>query len=163
MSLFGQNRDFQLQILMNQELLHNIINQQVGYYKIILEESPSNIYGETIDKKYREPVLLNCLIQRDDLAENTTDFGPDIARVLVVKFIRQDLIDANLFPEIGDIVMWNESFYEVDLKNENQLFVGKNPDYAYSTDTETFGGSLSTILNCHYTRTEIPETKQRNS
>ena len=37
---------------------------------------------------------------------------------------------------------------------ENQLFVGKDPGYSYSTDNDNFGSSISIIVNAHYSRRE---------
>ena len=37
MSLFGEARDISLFRHINRELINNIIEQQVGYYKIILD------------------------------------------------------------------------------------------------------------------------------
>ena len=41
---------------------------------------------------------------------------------------------ANLVPEVGDIIMYQEGYYEVDNTNANQFFVGKNPDYPFTDD-----------------------------
>jgi hypothetical protein len=61
-------------------------------------------------------------------------------------------VDANLVPEVGDIVMYNEGYYEVDGTNANQFFSGKNPDYPYEPNPlnpglENFGTSVSIICN----------------
>ena len=66
----------------------------------------------------------------------------------------------NVYPEIGDIVLWNNLYFEVDNVNENQLVVGKDPSYPYSEDVVEFGDSLSFILTCHMTRPEIPGIEQ---
>ena len=66
MALYGANRDVSLFRHLNRELLNNIIEQKVGYYKINLEKSQANIYGESSKKYYNDPVLINCLIERGD-------------------------------------------------------------------------------------------------
>ena len=48
--------------------------------------------------------------------------------------------------------MWNENYYEVQNTSENQLFVGKNPDYSISEYTRDFGSSISVIVETHWTR-----------
>ena len=60
----------------------------------------------------------------------------------------------------GDIVLWNNLYFEVDNVNENQLVVGKDPNYPYDNDVVEFGDSLSFILTCHMTRPEIPGIEQ---
>ena len=43
---------------------------------------------------------------------------------------------------------------EVDSKVENQLILGRDPDYAISTETLDFGSSFSVLLNTHISRVE---------
>ena len=62
--------------------------------------------------------------------------------------------DINLVPEIGDILLFKNNFYEIDSKVENQLILGKDPDYAISTGTTDFGSSHSIILTGHLSRVE---------
>ena len=154
MALYGKNRDILLFQGLNTELLHRIIEQQVGYYKPKLDDTPSNIYGEAQNKTWIGPVLIKCLLDRNDQVSQNDDFGVDINRPLTVRFFRKDLVDANVVPEIGDAILWNEDYYEVDNVVENQLFVGKDPSYPYSEGIDEFGSSLSIILTCHYTRPE---------
>ena len=129
MALYGRNKDALLIQGLNKELLHNIIEQQVGYYKPVLENTPANIYGEAQNKTWLGPLLLKW-------------------------FLRKDLVEANIIPEIGDAILWNEDYYEVDNLVENQLLVGKDPLYPYSDTVDDFGASLSIIVTCHYTRPE---------
>ena len=63
-------------------------------------------------------------------------------------------MDINLVPEVGDILLFRNNFYEVDSKVENQLILGKDPNYAISTGTVDFGNSHSIILNTHLSRVE---------
>jgi len=56
MALYGKNRDVLLFQGLNTELLHRIIEQQVGYYKPKLDSTPANIYGEAQNKTWIGPV-----------------------------------------------------------------------------------------------------------
>ena len=154
MALYGKNRDVLLFQGLNTELLHKIIEQQVGYYKPVLDDTPANLYGEAQNKTWLGPVLIKCLLDRGEQEVVNDDFGVDRNRPLSVRFFRKDLVDANVVPEIGDAILWNEDYYEVDNLVENQLFVGKDPSYPYSDTVDDFGSSHSIILTCHYTRPE---------
>ena len=161
MAMFGRQRDVQLFNSVNQELIHDIIEQLVGYYKIMLNQTPANVYGEAQNKTYLGPVLIPCLLVRGGTTQDTDNFGPDTYRELEVRFWRDDLITANVVPEIGDIILWNNLYFEVDNSNENQLVVGKDPSYPYNDDVVPFGDSLSIILTCHLTRSEILGIEQQ--
>lgn len=150
MALFGRLRDIDLFKTMNRELLEDIISQQIGYYKIKLSDTPVNMYGEAVNKYYIGPVLLNCLIERGDFGVNRIDYAIDVNRTSVFRFFKDHLIESGVYPEIGDIIMWNEHYFEVNNVNENQLIVGKDNDYAYSEGLQSFGNSLSIILETHY-------------
>lgn len=156
MAYFGRSRDISMFSNINNELLGQVIEQKVGYYQVILDETPPNIYGESLTKKYNGPVLITCLLERGDTEPVTDNFGMDFTRKLVVRFFQPHLIAASVEPSVGDIILWNEDYYEVNNVNENQLIVGKDPLYAY-TDADGVpdtGTSLSIILECFYTRPE---------
>lgn len=152
MALFGANRDVSMIRKVNRELLGNIISQQCVLYKVNLEKTTSNIYGESVDKRfYTEPTILNCRIIRNDPKFEPTDIGPDFSRTVTFSFLRDDLVDASAYPEPGDVIMYYEGYYEIEQSYDNQLFVGKDPSYPYSTNPlnpglENFGYSVS--INC---------------
>jgi hypothetical protein len=118
-----------------------------------LTETTTNIYGESSEKFYNDPVLLTCLITRGDQSYNDDDFGPDVKRDVSFAFLRDDLVDLKLVPEGGDIVSWQESYYEIHQIVENQLVLGKSEQYNM-TNLSNFGSSLSIICNAHLTRAE---------
>ena len=147
----------------------DIITQQCSFYKYKLEETRVNIYGEDAEEKYyMGPVLLNCLIERTPQEFPETDLGVDFSWGITFKFLRDDLLDKNkdfnidtdlygadLVPEVGDIILYQEGYYEIDSTNANQYFFGKNPDYPNEVNPlnpglENFGSSISIICETHY-------------
>ena len=152
--LFGSNRDFDLLVNINRELLKDIVEQEVLYYKIALDEININIYGESLEKAYNTPVKLNCLITRGDQVVDMQDVGPDLNREASFAFLRKDLETSVVVPEVGDIVNWQENFYEVDTVRENQLFLGRDNSYNLTDYGNKFGKSVSIIIDCHLTRAD---------
>jgi len=162
MALFGRQRDIHLFNSINRELLGDVITQQVGYYKITIGASRTNMYGEAVSKFVHEPVLLNSLVTRGDQTWNSDEWGPDVTRTLDFAFFRQDLVDLDLVPQVGDAIFYYENYYEIDGIVENQLFVGKSPDYSYSEGLNQFGSSISIICNTHLIPADkIGITKER--
>jgi hypothetical protein len=157
MALYGSSRDISFFHVINTELLHNIIEQNVGYYQISLDETTTNVYGEAEGgtKMYFPPVLIVCLIDRGDYEGAYSDLGPNFTRNFSFRFLRKDLVIQNIVPQIGDVVLWNNDYYEINLVNENQDIVGKVPEYNYNgAYLDNFGASFSIIVNAHYVSPE---------
>ena len=160
--IFGSQRDFALLVNINRELLSDIVEQEILYYKISLEQTETNIYGEAPNKIFWSPIKLNCLITRGDQQTTSDDFGPDSVREVKFAFLRQDLLDVNTFPEVGDIILWHEDYYEVDNTTENQLLLGKDENYNFTGYGANYGGTLSIICTTHLTRADkVGVTQQR--
>lgn len=155
MALFGGFRDINTFKNISTELLQDVISQNCGYYKLILAENKPNIYGEVQNKTYIGPVLLNCLIERGDFTAKKEDFGIQIDRIMTFRFLKEHMVIANVVPEVGDVIMYNENYYNVDNVNENQMIVGKDDEYAYEDGLENYGNSYSIILQAHLTSPEI--------
>jgi hypothetical protein len=154
MALFGGSRDISLFNTVSKELINDIIQTEVGYYKFALEKTTSNIYGESMGKMFYEPVRIACLMNKEDQTWSSDDFGSDVDQTFDFRFLKQELRDINLVPQVGDILLFKNNFYEIDSKVENQLILGKDPDYAISTGTTDFGNSHSIILTGHLSRVE---------
>jgi hypothetical protein len=138
------------------------------YYQFKTAETKVNIYGESSGAKYyTEPIILNMLVDRGDNTSPTGDMGVDYDRPMTFKFFRDDLVDANILPDVGDIIMWYEGYWEVENTNANQLFVGKDPAYPYDVNPlnpglENFGTNLSIMCVCHYVPADkVGITKER--
>jgi len=154
MALFGGSRDISLFNTVSKELINDILQIEVGYYKFVLEKTTSNVYGESMGKMFYEPVRIACLMKKEDQAWSSDDFGSDVDQTIDFRFLKEELKGINLVPEVGDILLFKNNFYEVDTRVENQLILGKDPDYAISTGATDFGNSHSIILTGHLSRIE---------
>ena len=154
MALFGNSRDISLFQSLNSELLKDIIQTEVAYYKFALEQTKVNVYGEAPGKHYYEPLKIACLVKREDQAWSSDDFGSDINQTVGFNFLKHELSNINLVPEVGDLMLFRNNFYEVDSRVENQLIMGRDPDYAISEETVGFGDSFSILVNSHLSRVD---------
>lgn len=152
--LFGSGRDFDLLVNINRELVHDLVEQEILYHKLSLQDTEVNLYGESLSKSFWNAVKLNCLITRGDQVIDIAEFGPDLGREASFAIIRRDLEDVSILPEVGDIVQWQNDFYEVDTVKENRLFLGKDNNYNLTSYGSSYGGSLSIILDTHLTRAD---------
>ncbi len=173
MALFGGKRDVSLFRHINRELMGDIVSQECAYYKLKLAKTKVNLYGESAGAKYYyDSVLLSCLVQRSPQEYPDDDFGVNFNQNIDFRFLRDDLLGkakdfnqdfdqgnwygADLVPEVGDIIMYYEGYFEVDDIIGNQYFTGKDPDYDYATNPinpglGNYGWDTSIICKTHYT------------
>lgn len=145
----------------NREIMHKIISQQVVFYKYNVTTTKVNMYGESVEgRNFADPVLLFALIETTQFENPVSDFGADFKWNVTYKFLKDDLVDAQIYPELGDIIMFQNGYWEIDTISTAQFFMGKDPQYPYldgagnnpyETDLGDFGYSVSVICNCHYT------------
>ena len=160
MALFGGSRDVSLFRKLNRELIGNIMSQEVVFYKCDVIETKTNMYGEASSGRvFGQPILLNSVIEVGDQTAPIQDDLVGFNWPVTFKFLRDDLVDANLVPEIGDYIMWQNAYWEIDNENMVQFFTGKDPDYPYYDDNgnnplnpglQNFGYNVSVICIAHY-------------
>ena len=153
MALFGSPRDISMFRHINKELINDIIQTEVDFYKILVGETKVNIYGESYGgESYYVPVRLPCLIAREDIVNTTDEFGVDTNQNLTFGFLRDGTLDEiGLVPEIGDIIEWDEKYFEVNAININQYILGRN-DQTNKTIGDGFGANWSYMCRTHLTR-----------
>jgi hypothetical protein len=92
----------------------NYSNQKVGYFKIDLYNTKSNLYGESIEKWYYPPIQIKCLLERGEFTNTDTEFGVDTTQTLTVTVSKTEFETTyNFTPEVGDIITDQERYYEV--------------------------------------------------
>ena len=142
---FLPQRDLDVFTRVNKELIgdirlgkYGIINQQVVLYKVSVQDTQTNMYGEAADgKKWKDGVKFACLVDAEDFDWNTDEFGPDDQQNASFHILRQSLIDLSLVPEIGDVFEWNWAYFEINSINENQL-IGGQQDNNWSVTCATY-------------------------
>ena len=66
---FLPRKEFDLINSMNEELIDEIVGQSVDVYKVNVEQTEDNIYGESSTKYYDVGFRVNCLIQFNEPLE----------------------------------------------------------------------------------------------
>ena len=78
-----------------------IITQTVVLYKLSVEDTQVNMYGESSNgKSYLSGVRLACLIEAEDFDFNTDEFGPDLRQDATFSFQRDVLLDLDLLSSV---------------------------------------------------------------
>jgi len=161
MAMFTKQRDVSLIRHVNRELMGNVVTQQSAFYQFKLEETKVNIYGEAADEKYYNgPFLFNCFINRQDQSYPENEEGIQFAQGIDFYYLRDDLVDANVVPGVGDIILYQEGYYGVQSTIANQYWGGKNPAYPNNDSDGTpnplnpnlqlFGTNLSVLVSTYY-------------
>ena len=161
MALYGQMRDISMFRFINRELMQRIISQQCVFYKYNVTTTKVNMYGEAVEgRNFEDPVILFALIETSQFENPVDDFGVDFKWEVTYKFLKDDLVEANVYPETGDIIMFQNGYWEIDNVSTAQFFVGKDPEYPYLDAAESnpyeedlgqFGYDVSVICKAHYT------------
>lgn len=146
MSLFGRyfsERDLRFLNSVNAELTRDIIQTIVVCFKIAADVTTVNVYGESSPsegKSFYDGVELVALIDRSDPNTDDEGFGPDRDQSVVFKLRQNSCMDANYFPQIGDIILFNNRYHEINNIVQEQLLGGQAEK------------SHSFICNTHYSR-----------
>ena len=129
MPKFVSSKDFEFFQHINRELSAEIVDTLVVLYKLNLDYINSNIYGESTEKISYTGVEIPAFIDYSpNEAINEADFGIDQTQQAEFRFVRRILQERHSYPEIGDIIGYNDAFYEIDNIQEVQLIAGR-PGY----------------------------------
>lgn len=129
---FFQKRDYDFFHSINHEVIDNFVETPVIIYRLDMNQTQKNMYGESVGgRAYQVGFKVNALIQRDDQTVTYEDFGSDIQQTIEFRFLRETLEDVSFKPNIGDIIKFNDAYFEIDRPVENQLIAG-NVDFNHS-------------------------------
>ena len=131
---------------MNEELIHEIVGQSVDIYKVNIDNTEENMYGESTTKYYEVGFRVNCLILFNEPEIIQDEFGADNNSSIEMYFQRNNLSSGslNFYPEIGDIVDWNDYYWEINGTTEPQLFAG-HPGYKHQIKATAHRSRMSSL------------------
>jgi hypothetical protein len=149
MARFTLSRDIKFFEGISRELVDVVIETAVVLYKLVIEDSKTNLYGESLNKTYYQGVQTTAVIEREPSASEYEGFGSDKSQNVEFRFNRFTLEDTGFYPEVGDIVFHNNGYFEIDNVREDQLVGGQ------------VGNNFSIICSTFMTRRSSIQTEMR--
>ena len=144
MARFTLSRDIKFFEGISRELVDVVIETAVVLYKLVIEDSKTNLYGESLNKTYYQGVQTTAMIERESSTSEYEGFGSDKNQLVEFRFNRFTLEDTGFYPEIGDIIFHNNGYFEIDNVREDQM-VGGQVDNKFSIICSTFMTRRSSI------------------
>ena len=144
MARFTLSRDIKFFEGISRELVDVVIETAVVLYKLVIEDSKTNLYGESLNKTYYQGVQTTAMIEREPSASEYEGFGSDTSQTVEFRFNKFTLEDTGFYPEIGDIIFHNNGYFEIDNVREDQM-VGGQVDNKFSIICSTFMTRRSSI------------------
>jgi hypothetical protein len=144
MARFALSRDIRFFESIARELVDVVVETSVVLYKLIIEDSKTNLYGESLNKTYYQGLECTAMIEREQSTSDYEGFGPDKNQLVEFRFNRFTLEDKGFYPEVGDIIFHNNGYFEIDNVREDQL-IGGQVDNKFSIICSTFMTRRSTI------------------
>tara|TARA_B100000700_G_scaffold327110_1_gene440664 strand:+ start:550 stop:1023 length:474 start_codon:yes stop_codon:yes gene_type:complete len=143
---FVPQKEFDLINSMNEELIDEVVGQSVDIYKVNVERTDENLYGESTTKYYDIGFRVNCLILYNEPEIIQDEFGADNNSSIEMYFQRENLSSGslNFYPENGDIVDWNDIYWEINGTTEPQLFAG-HPNFKHQIKATAHRSRLSSL------------------
>ena len=149
MARFTLSRDIKFFEGISRELVDVVIETAVVLYKLVIEDSKTNLYGESLNKTYYQGVQTTAMIEREPGTSEYEGFGADKSQNVEFRFNRFTLEDTGFYPEIGDIIFHNDGYFEIDNVREDQLVGGQ------------VGNNFSIICSTFMTRRSSIQTEMR--
>jgi hypothetical protein len=130
------------------ELVDTVVQDPVVLFKVNLNETKVNLYGESVNKTWHPGVQLFALINKDPETAEYEGFGANTNQNVEFRFDRWMCEEKNTYPQIGDVIYFNGAYYEIDNTTEVQ-FSGGLPEYSFSIVCSTFMANKAN-LNIEY-------------
>jgi hypothetical protein len=126
------------------ELVDDVVQNIITLFKINLNETKVNIYGEAMNKTWLPGVNLYALVDKEAETARYEGFGSDTDQSITFKVDRFKCEEINVYPEIGDVILYNNSYFEIDNTDEVQ-FAGGQPYNSFSIVISAFMVSKSNL------------------
>jgi len=167
MPKFFNSRDLDFIKTISEEVVDYLVEQAVTLFKVSVGETKTNLYGESLGKVWREPSTMMAIVDREPTNVVYEGFGADKQQAVEFRFNRQRIreesysvpkvrdINGTLvpteaiqnltvgYPEIGDVILFDGTYYEIDNVRESQL-IGGSPEI-YDKQTNSFNDARNQL------------------
>jgi len=144
MPKFISDRDVNFFKSIAREVVDDVVQDTIVLYKVNLVDTKVNLYGEALNKTWHPGVQLNALIDKEGTNQNYEGFGSNTIQNIQFKLDRWMLEENGIYPEIGDVIFFDTSYFEINNTNEVQ-YTGGLPQYNFSVVCQTFMVSKSQL------------------
>jgi len=144
MPKFISDRDVNFFKSIAREVVDDVVQDTIVLYKVNLVDTKVNLYGEALNKTWHPGVQLNALIDKEGTNQNYEGFGSNTIQNIQFKLDRWILEEKGIYPEIGDVIFFDTSYFEINNTNEVQ-YTGGLPQYNFSVVCQTFMVSKSQL------------------
>jgi len=158
MPRFFNARDLNFIKSIAEEVVDYVAETTVVLFKMSVGETKTNLYGESLGKVWHKPAPLMAVVDREPKNVSYDGYGPDVTQAVEFRFMRERLRTHKLpllrdvngtaipvgaiqnelygYPQIGDVILFDGDYYELDNVREN-LLVGGSPQI-YNQETGEF-------------------------
>ena len=184
MPKFFNAKDIDFIKTISEEVVDYLVEQAIVLFKVSVGETKTNLYGESLGKVWKEPSTLMCIVDREPINVVYEGFGADRQGLVEFRFNRQRIreesyavpkvrdINGTLipteaiqnltvgYPEIGDVILYDSIYYEIDNVREPQ-WIGGSPEI-YDQENSTFEDANNTLIAiCHMVRRSQVQIEDR--
>ena len=168
MPRFFNAKDLDFIRTISEEVVDYVVEQAIVLFKVSVGETKTNLYGESLGKVWHAPATLMCIVDREPNNVVYEGFGADKSQLVEFRFNRQRLRDESYsvpklrdingtlipadaiqnsefgYPEIGDVILFDGSYYEIDNVRTSQL-IGGSPEI-YNKETGEFEDARNNLI-----------------
>lgn len=126
------------------ELVDDVVQNIIVLYKVNLNQTRVNLYGEALEKTWHKGIELYALIDKEPGVTSYEGFGPESNQNINFKLDRFACAEKNAYPEVGDVIYFDNHYYEVNYTYEVQ-YAGGLPENNFSIVVNTLLTNKTTL------------------
>ena len=124
--LFITPREIDLISDLTKEIMKDVVGQKIYYYRVREEYSEiHDVYEESPEKVFDQPVEIDCLIEWDSSKVSTNNFGTEKYQKITVYIQHRDMMHKEIDLREGDYLSYGTNFFEIATIEDDQLVFGQ--------------------------------------